>query len=158
MLLKLSFEEIKFLFPKLKQRTIFIDEREKLSSKPSSEKIQSNSISIDDDGQEKQSLFIDENMTPSDSIPFAEEIVIGNMEVSLSNSSNNHYDADKENDDQVIEDEIKLQEDYELPPFPADLKVVVDQKDLTKLAAHSYFRRVLLNLVYGDIANKHHLL
>jgi hypothetical protein len=134
-----------------------MDEREKLSCNSFSEKIQSNSTPTDDDGQEEQSLFIDENMRSSDSIPFVEEIVVENTEVSLSNSSNNHSD-DEENDDQLIENEIKLQEDYELPPFPADLKFVVDQKDLTKLAAHSYLRRVLLNLVYDDIANKHHLL
>ncbi|CAF3311671.1 unnamed protein product [Rotaria socialis] len=71
--------------------------------------------------------------------------------------SNNHSD-DEENDEQLIEKEIKLQEDYELPPFPADLKFFINQKDFTKLAAHSYLRRVLLNLVYDDIANKHHLL
>ncbi|CAF2077322.1 unnamed protein product, partial [Rotaria magnacalcarata] len=107
--------------------------------------------------EEEQSLFIDENIKSADSIPFVPEVVIENTEVSSSNSSNNHSD-DEENEDQLIEKEIKLQEDYELPPFPADLKFVVDQKDLTKLAAHSNLRRVLLNLVYDDFANKHHLL
>jgi hypothetical protein len=156
-LLKLRFEEIKSLFPKLKERTIFMDEREKLSYRSFTEKVQSNSTPTDDDHQEERSLSIDENMKSSDSIPFVKEIVIENPEVSLSNSSNNHSD-DEENGDQSIENEIKLQEDYELSPLPADLKLVVDQKDLTKLAAHSYLRRVLLNLVYDDIANKHHLL
>ncbi|CAF2779622.1 unnamed protein product [Rotaria sp. Silwood2] len=157
LLQKLRFEEIKSLFPKLKQRTIFLDEREKLSYKLCSEKIQSNPTPIDDDDQEEQSLFVDENMKSSDSIPFVDEVVIENTEVSSPNSSNNHSD-DEENDDQLIEKEIKLQEDYELPPFPTDLKFVIDQKDFTKLAAHSNLRRVLLNLVYDDIANKHHLL
>ncbi|CAF3234312.1 unnamed protein product [Rotaria sp. Silwood2] len=157
LLQKLRFEEIKSLFPKLKQRAIFLDEREKLSYKLCSEKIQSNPTPIDDDDQEEQSLFVDENMKSSDSIPFVDEVVIENIEVSSSNSSNNHSD-DEENDDQLIEKEIKLQEDYELPPFPTDLKFVIDQKDFTKLAAHSNLRRVLLNLVYDDIANKHHLL
>jgi hypothetical protein len=152
----LRFEEIKSLFPQLKQRTIFMDEREKLSSKSFTEKIQSDSTPTDDDDQEQQSLIIDENMKSSDSIPFVEEIIIENMEVSLSNLNNNQSD-DEENDDQLTANEIKLQEDYELPTFPADLKFVVDQKDLTKLAAHSYLRRVLLNLVYDDIANKRHL-
>ncbi|CAF2903414.1 unnamed protein product [Rotaria sp. Silwood2] len=157
LLQKLRFEEIKSLFPKLKQTTLFLDEREKLSYKLCSEKIQSNPTPIDDDDQEEQSLFVDENMKSSDSIPFVDEVVIENTEVSSSNSSNNHSD-DEENDDQLIEKEIKLQEDYELPPFPTDLKFVIDQKDFTKLAAHSNLRRVLLNLVYDDIANKHHLL
>jgi hypothetical protein len=135
-----------------------MNEREKLSCKSFSEKIQSNSRPSDnDDDQEEESLFIDENMKSSDSIPFVEEIVIENTEVLLSNSSNNHSD-DEENDDQLIENKVKLQEDYELPPLPNDLKFVVDQKDLTKLVAHSYLRKVLLNLVYDDIANKHHLL
>jgi hypothetical protein len=155
--LKLSFEEIKSLFPKLKQRTIFIDERDKLSHKAFNEKIQSNSTLMDDDNQEEQSLIIDENVKSSDSIPFVEEIIIGNTEVSLSDPSNNHLD-DEENDDQLTDDETKLPEDYELPPLPADLKFVIDQKDLTKLAPHSNLRRVLLNMVYDDIANKHHLL
>jgi len=157
LLLKLPFEEIKSLFPKLKQRTIFMNEREKLSCKSFSEKIKSNSTPSDDDDQEEESLFIDENMKSSDSIPFLEEIVIENTDVSLPNSSNNHPD-DEENDDQLIEKKVKLQEDYELPPLPNDLKFFVDQKDLTKLVPHSYLRKVLLNLVYDDIANKHHLL
>ncbi|CAF1613054.1 unnamed protein product, partial [Rotaria sp. Silwood1] len=141
LLQKLRFEEIKSLFPKLKQRTLFLDEREKLSYKLCSEKIQSNPTPIDDnDDQEEQSLFVDENMKSSDSIPFVDEVVIENTEVSSSNSSNNHSD-DEENDDQLIEKEIKLQEDYELPPFPTDLKFVTDQKDFTKLAAHSNLRR-----------------
>jgi hypothetical protein len=135
-----------------------MDKREKLSYKSFTEKIQSNSTPTDDDDdQEEQPLLIDEHMKSSDSIPFVEEIVIENTEESLSNSSNNHSD-DEANDDQLIENEIKVPEDYELPPFPADLKFVVDQKDLTKLAAHSYLRKVLLNLVYDDIANKHNFL
>ena len=133
-----------------------MDEREKLASKSFNEKIQSNSTSTDD-GEEEQPLIIDENIKHSDSIPFVEEIVIENTEVSLSNSSNNHSD-DEENGDQLVDNEIKLPDDYQLPPFPADLKFVVDNKDLAKLAAHSYLRRVLLNLIFDDIANKHHLL
>jgi hypothetical protein len=72
-LFKLPYEEIKKLFPKLKQRTLFMDEREKLSQRLFSEKSQS-SMSMDDD-QEGQSLFIDESVKSSDSIPFVEEIV-----------------------------------------------------------------------------------
>ena len=98
----MRFEEIKSLFPKLKQRTIFMDEREKLSCTSSTEKIQSNSIQTDNDDQEEQSLFIDENMKLSDSIPFIEEIVVENTEISLSNSSNNHSDDEEEDDDQLI--------------------------------------------------------
>ena len=157
MLLKLHFEEIKCLFPKLKQRTLFMSEREKLSCKSFSEKIQANSAPSDNDDQEEESLLIDENIKSADSIPFDEEIVIGNTDVSLSNSSINHSD-DEANDDQLIENKVSLQQDYELPPLPNDLKFVVDQKDLTKLVAHGYFRRVLLSLVYDDIAKKRRLL
>ncbi|CAF4097291.1 unnamed protein product, partial [Adineta steineri] len=157
LLMKLRFEEIKILFPKLKQRTIFMDEREKLLSKLCTEKDQSNSTSIDDNDSEEQLLLIDENMRSSDSVPFVEEIVIENTEVSLFDSNKNHSD-NEENDNQIEENIIKLQDDYKLPTFPDDLQFVVDQNDLTKLAPHSYFRKVLLNLIYNDIANKHQLL
>ncbi len=135
-----------------------MDEREKLSCTSSTEKIQSNSIQTDNDDLEEQSLFIDENMKLSDSIPFIEEVVVENNEISLSNSSNNHSDDEEEEDDQLSEIEVNLQEDYALPEFPADLKLVVEQKNLTKLAPHSYFRKMLLSLIYDDIANKHNLL
>ncbi|CAF3796765.1 unnamed protein product [Rotaria sp. Silwood1] len=107
-----------------------MDEREKLSSKPFNKKIQSNSsLTDDDDGQEEHSLLIDEYMKSSDCIPFVAEIVIENTEVPSSNSSNNHSDNEEDAD-----------------------------QDLTKLVAHGHLRRVLLNLVFDDIANKHHLL
>ncbi|CAF1021362.1 unnamed protein product [Adineta steineri] len=96
-------------------------------------------------------------MRSSDSIPFVEEIVIENTKVSLFDSNKNHSD-NEENDNQIEENIIKLQNDYKLPTFPDDLQFVVDQNDLTKLARHSYFRKVLLNLIYNDIANKHQLL
>ncbi|CAF1375267.1 unnamed protein product [Rotaria sordida] len=112
---------------------------------------------LDDGDNEGQLLFIDENIKTCDSIPFVEEVVIENAEASLSKSSSTHSE-DEEHDDRLIENEIQLQEDYELPQFPTDLKLVVDQKNFTKLAAHTYFRRVLLNLVYDDIAHKHNLL
>lgn len=171
LLLKLSFEEIKCLFPKLKQRTLFMSEREKLSCKSFNEKIQSNSTPSDDDDQNDESLLMDENIKSADSIPFIQEVIIGNADaipfnqevvvgnadVSLSSSSINHSDDDA-NDDQLMKGTVKLQQDYELPPLPNDLKLVVDQKDLTKLVAHGYLRKTLLNLVYDDIANKRGLL
>ncbi|CAF4440862.1 unnamed protein product, partial [Adineta steineri] len=126
-------------------------------SKRCTEKDQSNSTSIDDNDSEEQLLLIDENMRSSDSVPFVEEIVIENTEVSLFDSNKNHSD-NEENDNQIEENIIKLQDDYKLPTFPDDLQFVVDQNDLTKLAPHSYFRKVLLNLIYNDIANKHQLL
>ncbi|CAF3502492.1 unnamed protein product [Rotaria sordida] len=113
---------------------------------------------LDDGDNEGQLLFIDENIKTCDSIPFVEEVVIENAEASLSKSSSSTHSEDEEHDDRLIENEIQLQEDYELPQFPTDLKLVVDQKNFTKLAAHTYFRRVLLNLVYDDIAHKHNLL
>jgi hypothetical protein len=155
--MKLHFEEIKSLFPKLKERTVFMNEREKLSSKLLNEKNQSNSTLTNDHDQEEQGLFIDENMKSPDSIPFAEEIVIENTEVSLSISSSN-LSSNEENVDQLKENETKLDDDYQLPPLPDDLQFVVDQKDLTKLVAHSHLRRVLLNLVFDDVAHKHQLL
>ena len=155
--MKLRFEDIKSLVPKLKQRTIFMDEREKLSCIVSTKTVESNSTQANDDNNEEQPLFIDENFKPSDSIPFVEEVVIENTEVSLTNSSSTHSE-EEEHDDQLIENEIKLPEDYELPKFPSDLRLVVEQRDLTKLSPHTHLRRVLLNLVYDDIANKHNLL
>ncbi|CAF4425580.1 unnamed protein product, partial [Adineta steineri] len=67
-----------------------MDEREKLLSKLCTEKDQSHSTSIDDNDSEEQLLHIDENMRSSDSVPFVEEIVIENTEVSLFDSNKNH--------------------------------------------------------------------
>ncbi|CAF4186170.1 unnamed protein product [Rotaria sordida] len=157
LLLNLRYEEVKSLFPKLKQRTLFMDERDKLSNKSVSKKIRSNLTSTNDSSSEENQLFIDEPAKSSDSIPFAEEVVIESTELQFSSSSDNHSD-NQENDDQLTNSEIKIQEDYQLPEFPADLKFVVHQKDLSKLAHHTNLRRVLLNLIYDDVANKHNLL
>jgi hypothetical protein len=46
----------------------------------------------------------------------------------------------------LIEKKIKLQKDYELPPFPADYNFFVNQNDFTKLAAHSYFKKSIVEL------------
>jgi hypothetical protein len=133
-----------------------MDERDKLLNTPYAEKNQSGST-LTDDNQEEKSLYIDENMKSSDSIPYVDDIIIENTETSLSNSSNNHSD-DEQCDDHLLEKKVNIQDDYELPEFPADLKLVVEQKDMTKLAGHTHLRGILLNLVYADIANEHKLL
>jgi hypothetical protein len=133
-----------------------MDERDKLLNTPYAEQDQSGSTSTDDN-QEEKSLYIDENMKSSDSIPFVEEIIIENTETSLSDSSVHHSD-DEQYDDHLLENKVKIPDEYELPEFPADLKAVVEQKNMAKLAGHTYLRRILLNLVYAEIANKHNLL
>ncbi|CAF2055407.1 unnamed protein product [Rotaria magnacalcarata] len=159
LLLNLRYEEIKSLFPKLKQRTLFMNERDKLSNNSASESRPSSSTPRCNNNSEENSLQIGETLTLSDSIPYGTEIVIESTEQSLctSNSSNNQSE-NEENDNQLIRHEIKIREDYQLPDFPPDLKLVVNQNDIHKLGCHTHLRRVLLNLIYDDLANKHSLL
>ncbi|CAF3262688.1 unnamed protein product [Rotaria sp. Silwood2] len=114
LLLSLRYEEVKSLFPKLKQRTIFADERDKLSNNLFSQNNQSSSKpeGDDQDNQNDQPVYIDESLKSSDSIPLTSEIIIENTDLLSSSFHNNHSD-DEQNDTQVLEKGTNIQEDYE---------------------------------------------
>ncbi len=143
----------------MKQRSLFMDERDKLSNSLLTERNPSRLTSVDDDDDDDadgKALHIDESIKSSDSIPFVEEVVIENTEASLSRSSSQH--SDDEDHDQSLENGAKIPDDYELPDLPPDLKMAVEQKDVKQFAPHTFLRKVLLNLIYNDVAKKHNLL
>ncbi|CAM4839800.1 unnamed protein product [Rotaria magnacalcarata] len=145
------------IFPRIKDRVKFIDQRLKLVSSCNSPS--ENNTSATDLFYSTSSLSqgVDEsqeNDAPSSSFVHGNKQADNVHETALSDSSSNLYTS--VNDD--ISPQPKLPLDYEGPHITSRMKQFIEDQNLSKFSAHTKLRSELLSLLFDDVTNQYQLI
>ncbi|CAF4138754.1 unnamed protein product, partial [Didymodactylos carnosus] len=161
MLSRLPFEEIRIIFPKLKDRMKFTEERDKLiKSINGCENLEQFRLySLE---RQPQSQLNDGNNSLSsagaifDDEPIPVDNEVTNLQQITTTMLNDNNLLNKyEQEDEARITEKQIPNDYELP---VEIQLLVDEKDLTRLNGHTNHCRVLLDFVFEDVKKTHGLL
>lgn len=162
---KLPFDELRALFPKLKDRVLFTEQRdllvkecnntvhEQLHSEDSLSKCNKQTLDICSEAQitaAKQDLVDDIRPPPPPCIDMDTEI--------LETISNISSQVNEDERDDVEEQQQKLPLDFEFSSIPEEIQVIVNENELIKLRGHTNHRRMLLNFVFKTIGHTYNLL
>ncbi|CAM4975126.1 unnamed protein product [Rotaria socialis] len=145
------------IFPRMKDRVKFIDQRLKLVSSCNSPS--ENNTSATDLFHSTSSLSqgVDEsqeNDSPNSSFVHGNKQADNVHETALSDSSSNLYTS--VNDD--ISPQPKLPLDYEGPHITSRMKQFIEDQNLSKFSAHTKLRSELLSLLFDDVTNQYQLI
>jgi len=162
MLARLPFDELRALFPKLKDRVLFTEKRDILI------KEWNNTANEQLDGTNT----LNECSKQTFDICSASQIIASTQDLLddtplFCNDMNNGTSGTTSNiDSQVNEDENDdLEEpqqnsplDFAFVSLPEEIQVIIDDNELMKLHGHTNHRRILLNFVFQIVVNTYNLL
>ncbi|CAF4808891.1 unnamed protein product [Rotaria socialis] len=145
------------IFPRMKDRVKFIDQRLKLVSSCNSPS-ENNTCATDlFHSTSSLSQGVDEsqeNDSPNSSFVHGNKQADNVHETALSDSSSNLYTS--VNDD--ISPQPKLPLDYEGPHITSRMKQFIEDQNLSKFSAHTKLRSELLSLLFDDVTNQYQLI
>lgn len=162
MLAKLPFDELRALFPKLKDRVLFTEKRDLLIKECNV--IANEQLDGEDTLNESRKQTFD-TCTASQTIASTQDL-IDNPLLSCNDMSNDTLGTISDIDGQINEDENDDSEepqqslplDFEFVSLPEEIQVIIDENELIKLRGHTNHRRILLNFVFKVVVNTYNLL
>ncbi|CAF4214881.1 unnamed protein product, partial [Adineta steineri] len=161
-LTRLPYDEVRTLFPKLKDRVLFTEKRDLLIK-------QCNNIVNeqlgDGDILNQSSKQIFDTCTTSQAITSTQDL-LNNPSLSSNSMNSDAFDAASNIDDKVNHDETddleepqqNLPTDFAFSSLPEEIEVIIDENELMKLRGHTNHRRILLNFVFKAVATTYNLL
>jgi len=152
-LARLPFDELRALFPKLKDRVLFTEKRDLL--------IKECNISVNKQLDGGDTL----NESREQTIASTQDL-LDNPLLSCNDMSNDTLVTTSDIDGEINEDENddseepqqKLPLDFAFVSLPEDIEVIIDENELIKLRWHTNHRRTLLNFVFKFVVNTYNLL
>ncbi|CAF4557677.1 unnamed protein product [Rotaria socialis] len=162
MLAKLPFDELRVLFPKLKDRVLFTEKLDLLikgSNSIENEQLESESAL---NACSKQTF---DKCTASQTTASTKDSLDDPL-LSSNDRSNDTFDTTSNVDDKTNEDENdgseELQQnlplDFTLVSLPEELEEIINENELIKLRGHTNHRRILLNFVFKVVFNTYNIL
>ncbi|CAF0724721.1 unnamed protein product, partial [Didymodactylos carnosus] len=163
MLIKLPYDELRVLLPKLKDRMRFTEERDKLINNLGG------GGRGEPDKEERSDSFLDQSVDTYNaqqtttaykglfddiSIPINNTVTV----TSGTRSINNYRIKTDEQDDNPEASQPKMPAGYEFTTLPEQIQSIVDENDLTKLCGRTNHHRMLLSAVFKDVVNNYYLL
>ncbi|CAF1250005.1 unnamed protein product [Rotaria sp. Silwood1] len=147
MLARLPFDELRALFPKLKDRVLFTEKRDIL--------IKENNNTTNEQLDGKNILNESSTQDLLDDIPlFCNDM---NNETS-GTTSNIDCQLNEDENGNLEESQQNLSSDFAFVSLQEEIQVIVDENDLMKLREHTNHRRILLNFVFKIVVNTYNLL
>ncbi|CAF1416102.1 unnamed protein product, partial [Adineta steineri] len=161
-LARLPYDEVRTLFPNLKDRILFTEKRDLLIK-------QCDNIANEqlDDGdilnQSSKQTF--DTCTALQSTTSTQDL-LNNPSLSSNNMNGDEFDTASNIDDEVNHDETddleepqqNLPTDFAFSSLPEEIQVIIDENKLMKLRGHTNHRRILLNFVFKAVATTYNLL
>ncbi|CAF1531366.1 unnamed protein product [Adineta ricciae] len=162
LLAKLPFDELRTLFPKLKDRVLFTERLDLLMKECSNIPIeQSNEENISNEAARQ---IFDPDPVPqttysTEDVPDSSLLSTNDTNCDTFQASGNVYNPTGDGDNDDSEDPIEhLPSDFAFVSLPEEIQMVIGENDLTKLRGHTNHRRILLNFVFKTIVSTYNLL
>ncbi|CAF1567008.1 unnamed protein product [Adineta steineri] len=161
-LARLSYDEVRTLFPKLKDRILFTKKLDLLIKQ--CDNIANEQLG-DGDILNQSSKQTFDTCTASQSTTLTQNL-LNNPSLSSNNMNGDEFDAASNIDDEVNHDETddleepqqNLPTDFAFSSLPEEIQVIIDENELMKLRGHTNHRRILLNFVFKAVATTYNLL
>lgn len=164
LLLKLPFEEICLLVPKIKDRIKFIEQLDKLK-KISNDFLESISNENQDhsndhdrtiDSSDKSNTnIIDTDISLDEPLAFDNNVSLTSESVTSNDNAQTNSDA---RETYTNPTQNHLPSDYELTSLSNQIKILGDEIHASKLKAHTTHRRMILDAVFRDVSNNYQIL
>jgi len=163
MLVRLPFDELRALLPKLKDRVLFTEKRDiliKEGNNTASEQIVGEDILKECNKQtfdicsESQVTTATQDLLDDTPPPPS----FNDMDNETIETTSNIDSQANEDEQDLEEQQQKLPLDFQFVSLPEEIQVIVDENELTKLRGHTNHRRILLNFVFQHVVNTYKLL
>ena len=161
-LARLSFDELRVLLPKLKDRVLFTEKRDiliKTWNNNTSEQL------VEQDTLNECSKQTFDTSNESQITTTAQDLLNDTRSSSndvdnetLGTTSNGDTQVNEDEHDNLEEHQQELPLVFEFVSLPEGIQVIVDENELTKLRGHTNHRRILLNFVFQHVVSTYNLL
>lgn len=162
---KLPFDELRTLFPKLKERILFTEQRDLLVKKcndTAHEQLHGEG-GLSECNKQTLDICSESQITTAtqdlldDTPPQPPPCTDMDTEIFETTSSINGQVNEDERDD-LEEQQQELPLDFEFSSIPEEIQMIVNENEITKLRGHTNHRRILLNFVFKTIGCTYNLL
>ncbi|CAF2080041.1 unnamed protein product [Rotaria magnacalcarata] len=162
MLAKLPFDELRVLFPKLKDRVLFTEKLDLLIK--GSNNIENEQLDSEGALNACSKQTIDKCVASQTTASTKDSL--DDPLLSSNDMSNDTFDTTSNMDDKTNEDgndgseefQQNLPLDFKLVSLPEELEEIINENELIKLRGHTNHRRILLNFVFKVVFNTYNLL
>lgn len=152
--------DITQIFPRIKDRVKFVDQRKKLILKLNEQNENTDGTTTNPFDSSSSSFKSVDSLQENDiSGPFVlNENNQSNNEVHQTTDTNLSSNTTGLDDSDGIYDKVRLPEDYEGPDLTKKMQQYVDDNNISKFNPHTAMRGELLSLLFDDVTKSHQIL